>query len=128
MSRYILIRRLYGPAFLLLTGVNALLSQAHILSWNKTWPFYLILWGVLKLAERAALASEGYPQWPATPPQPGWQPQGNPYPGSPNAGTPYPGAPQNAAPQQTPAQPAPLSALIPSIAVEIVKKPEGGEQ
>lgn len=128
MSRYILIRRLYGPAFLLLVGVNALLSQAHILSFGKTWPFYLILLGVLKLAERAALASEGYPQWPGVPPQPGWQPQGNPYPGSPYAGTPYPGAPQNAAPQQTPAQPAPLSAIIPSIPVEIVKKPEGGEQ
>jgi hypothetical protein len=67
MSRYILIRRLRGPAFLLLVGVNALLAQAHILGWGHSWPFYLILAGVLQLAERAALASEGYPPVPGAP-------------------------------------------------------------
>ncbi len=56
MNRYILIRRLRGPAFLLLVGVNALLAQAHILGWSQSWPFYLILAGVISLAERAALA------------------------------------------------------------------------
>jgi hypothetical protein len=70
MSRYILIRRLRGPAFLLLLGVNALLAQAHILGWWESWPLYLILAGVLLLAERAALAAEGYPMYPyATSPQ-----------------------------------------------------------
>ena len=59
MSRYILIRRLRGPAFLLLVGVNALLAQAHILGWGHSWPFYLILAGLLALAERAALAVGG---------------------------------------------------------------------
>jgi hypothetical protein len=68
MSRYIMIRRLRGPAFLLLVGVIALLSQAHILSWGKSWPLYLILLGVLMLAERAALASEG--GYPGGPPDP----------------------------------------------------------
>jgi hypothetical protein len=67
MSRYILIRRLRGPAFLLLVGVNALLAQAHILGWGHSWPFYLILAGLLALAERAALASEGYPIFPGAP-------------------------------------------------------------
>ncbi len=67
MSRYILIRKLRGPAFLLLVGVNALLAQAHILGWGHSWPFYLILAGVLLLAERAALASEGYPIFPGAP-------------------------------------------------------------
>ncbi len=67
MSRYILIRRLRGPAFLLLVGVNALLAQAHILGWGHSWPFYLILAGLLLLAERAALASEGYPIFPGAP-------------------------------------------------------------
>jgi hypothetical protein len=67
MSRYILIRRLRGPAFLLLVGVNALLAQAHILGWGESWPFYLILAGVLMLAERAALAAEGYPGYPTYP-------------------------------------------------------------
>jgi len=64
MSRYLLIRRLRGPAFLLLLGVNALLAQAHILGWSQSWPFYLILAGVLLLAERTALAAEGYPTYP----------------------------------------------------------------
>ena len=67
MSRYILIRRLRGPAFLLLVGVNALLAQANILGWSQSWPFYLILAGILLLAERAALAAEGYPQYPGVP-------------------------------------------------------------
>jgi hypothetical protein len=85
MSRYILIRRLRGPAFLLLVGVNALLAQAHILGWGESWPFYLILAGVLMLAERAALAAEGYPGYPEPP-----------YPGSPYSGVPYPDAAQPA--------------------------------
>ena len=59
MSRYMMIRRLRGPAFLLLVGALALLNQAEILSWGKSWPFFLILAGVLKLAERVALAGEG---------------------------------------------------------------------
>lgn len=67
MSRYILIRRLRGPAFLLLIGVMALLAQADILAWSQSWPLYLILAGVLMLAERAALAAEGYPQFPGAP-------------------------------------------------------------
>ncbi len=73
MSRYVLIRRLRGPAFLLLVGVNALLAQANILGWEQSWPFYLILAGVLLLAERAVLAAEGYPgaSWRGGWPQPG---------------------------------------------------------
>jgi hypothetical protein len=65
MSRYVMIRRLRGPAFLLLIGVLALLNQADILSWGKSWPFFLILAGLLALAESAALASErSYPPTP----------------------------------------------------------------
>ncbi len=85
MSRYILIRRLRGPAFLLLVGVIALLHQADVLSWGHAWPLFLILAGVLLLAERAALATEGYPPYPGT---------GAPYQG-PYQGSPYqaPGEP-----------------------------------
>jgi hypothetical protein len=86
MNRYILIRRLRGPAFLLLVGVNALLAQANILGWSQSWPFYLILAGVLLLAERAALASEGYPQQ---------------YPGMPGAGVNTQGAAQDAGTSET---------------------------
>jgi hypothetical protein len=67
MNRYIMIRRLRGPAILLLIGVMALLSQANILGWGQSWPLILILLGLLMLAERAALAAEGYPPPPGAP-------------------------------------------------------------
>jgi hypothetical protein len=85
MNRYILIRRLRGPAFLLLVGINALLAQAHILGWGHSWPFYLILAGVFALAERAVLMTDGPPVPPLYP--------GSPYPGGPYPGAPYTGAP-----------------------------------
>ena len=90
MNRYILIRRLTGPSVLLLLGVVALLHQADLVSWNIFVPLLLILIGVLKLAQRAALAAAGdEPIYP-----------------SPYQGSPYPygaGVPPAAA--QPPAQP-----------------------
>ena len=59
MNRYILIRRLTGPAILLLLGIVALLHEADLASWNLFVPLLLILIGVLKLAQRAALAAAG---------------------------------------------------------------------
>jgi hypothetical protein len=108
MSRYIMIRRLRGPAFLLLVGTLALLNQANILHWGKSWPLFLILAGVLALAERAAMAAEGYP--PVS------------YPGAPYAG------PVNPAPVagQPPAQPG--TSIVPAQSHEIVHDPEGGQQ
>ena len=38
MNHYIMIRRLRGPAFLLLVGALALLNQADILSWARAGP------------------------------------------------------------------------------------------
>ena len=91
MNRYILIRRLRGPAFLLLVGINALLAQSHIIGWGHSWPFYLILAGVISLAERAALAADGGA---VPPPYPGAPYSGGPYPGAPYSGAPYQGAPE----------------------------------
>ncbi len=64
MNRYILIRRLRGPAILLLIGVIALLHQTGVVYhfWHLFWPLALILWGVMLLAERAVLEMDGYPQ------------------------------------------------------------------
>ncbi|HZZ38815.1 MAG TPA: hypothetical protein VFE06_06775 [Acidobacteriaceae bacterium] len=85
MNSWLLIRRLRGPAFLLMFGVTALLHEWHILSFGQSWPLYLVLAGVLALAERAAFtvpdASQYPPQYPPyaggyPPPQPppsGWQ-------------------------------------------------------
>jgi len=56
MNTWVLIRRLRGPAFLLLLGITALLNQWDILSFGRSWPLYLILFGVMSLAERAALS------------------------------------------------------------------------
>jgi hypothetical protein len=82
MNRWLLIRRLRGPAFLLMFGVTALLHEWHILSFGQSWPLYLVLAGVLALAERAAFEvpdpSQMPPQYPpyaGYPPQPppsGW--------------------------------------------------------
>ena len=64
MNSWFLIRRLRGPAFLILLGVTALLNQWGVLSFSRSWPLYLILAGVLGLAERAAIAAAP----PAVPP------------------------------------------------------------
>jgi hypothetical protein len=54
-----MIRRLTGPLVLLLLGVVALLHQMHMARWGIFLPLLLILLGVMKLAERAALETDG---------------------------------------------------------------------
>lgn len=54
MNSYLLIHRIKGPAMLLVFGVTALLNEWDIISFGKSWPLYLIVLGVLQLAERAA--------------------------------------------------------------------------
>ena len=69
MNRYILIRRLRGPAILLLLGTILLMHQAGLVDfWALFFPLLLILIGVLKLAERAALAAAAVA---VAPPAPG---------------------------------------------------------
>jgi hypothetical protein len=57
VNSWLLIRRLRGPAFVILVGINCLLHEWGILSFARSWPLYLILAGVLGLAERAAWAA-----------------------------------------------------------------------
>jgi hypothetical protein len=75
MNQYYLIRRLRGPAVLLLIGTLALLESTGVIHrfWHLFWPLLLILLGVLMLAERAALAAEGggYSMWPFSGTTPG---------------------------------------------------------
>ncbi len=58
MNRWYQIRRLRGAAYLILVGVLALLNEWRILSWDKSWPLFLILAGLLALAERAAWTAD----------------------------------------------------------------------
>jgi hypothetical protein len=67
MNQYIFLHRIQGPAMLLTFGVTALLDQWDILSFGRSWPLYLIVLGVIKLAQRAALANaEPPPAYPGT--------------------------------------------------------------
>lgn len=70
MNRWLFIRRLRWPSFLILFGITALLNQWRVLSFSRSWPLYIILAGLMLLAERAALPSDPPPAIPA-PPFPG---------------------------------------------------------
>ena len=99
MNRYFLIRRLRWPAVLLLAGCVALLKQTGVIEhfWSLFVPLFLIIMGLLMLAERMSLTADG--DFPAG------------YPGSTYAGSPYPGAPV-----ATPAPPAAAetTSIVPS--------------
>ena len=104
MNRYILIRRLRGPAILLLLGIIALLHESGLVEfWSLFFPLLLILIGVLKLAERAALAAAG---------------DEVPY-----AGSPYPYG--TAAPAPGTVSPQPGAPMVP--VQDYSKGPEGGQ-
>lgn len=61
MNQYIFLQRITGPAMLLTFGVCALLDTWDILNFGRSWPLYLIVLGVIKLAQRAALATAAPP-------------------------------------------------------------------
>ena len=78
MNQYLFLQRITGPAMLLTFGVCALLDQWHVLNFGRSWPLYLIVLGVIKLAQRAALAAaepppyqQGYSGYPPTAGVPG---------------------------------------------------------
>jgi hypothetical protein len=111
MNRYIMIRRLRGPAILLLAGVIALLDQTGAIDhfWQWFVPLFLILLGVFMLAERAVLAADGgYPQ--------------PPYPGAP-----YPGAPDPRTVTGVAAYPGQPVANFSGEPLSSTKEPEGGQ-
>src|SRR5579863_987074 len=107
MNRYILIRRLRGPAILLLLGTILLLHETGLVDfWSLFFPLLLILIGVLKLAERAALAADGAP--------------------APIPGGPYPYA-ANVNPATATAPPQPGTSIVPASAADYGKGSEGGQ-
>lgn len=80
MNGYLFLRRMRGPIFLLTFGVTAILDVYTGIDYTRSWPLYLIVWGVLKLAENAILVQNpppppgtpGYPQYPGYPGYPGY--------------------------------------------------------
>jgi hypothetical protein len=78
MNQYLFLRRMRGPIILLTFGITAILDEYAGISYAHSWPLYIIVWGLLKLAENAVLA-----QNPPTPPAPwpgypsGYQAPGN---------------------------------------------------
>lgn len=64
MNQYLFLSRIQGPALLLTFGFCALLNEWHILRFGKSWPLYLIVLGLIKLAQRAALATAEPPIYP----------------------------------------------------------------
>jgi len=112
MSHYIMIRRLRGPAILLLIGGVWLLHASGLINhpWHWFWPLLLILIGIFMLAERAALAAGGgYPPGPYC---------GQPYPGV------YPGANPGGIPPSSPAE---SSATVSASSQEYQKNSQGGQ-
>jgi hypothetical protein len=75
MNQYLFLRRMRGPIILLTIGITAILDEYAGISYAHSWPLYIIVWGLLKLAENAILAQNppapgaGYPGYPATPVQ-----------------------------------------------------------
>jgi len=70
MNQYLFLRRMRGPIILLTFGITAILDEYAGISYGHSWPLYIIVWGLLKLAENAILA-QNPPVSPA--PWPGYQ-------------------------------------------------------
>ncbi len=69
MNQYLFLRRMRGPIILLTFGVTAILDEYAGISYAHSWPLYIIVWGLLKLAENAILAQNppaAPAPWPGT--------------------------------------------------------------
>jgi hypothetical protein len=56
MNQYLFLRRMRGPIILLTFGITAILDEYAGIGYGRSWPLYIIVWGLLKLAENAILA------------------------------------------------------------------------
>ena len=73
------VQAIRGPIMLITLGVLVAIDYAGIYGFWRTWPVLIIVFGVLKLAERAAAKNPAYhPGYPGQ--QPG-TPAGGPPPG-----------------------------------------------
>jgi hypothetical protein len=56
MNQYLFLRRMRGPIMLLVFGITAILDEYTGIHYSRSWPLYIIAWGLMKLAENAILA------------------------------------------------------------------------
>jgi hypothetical protein len=72
MNNYLMIRRIRGPVYILTAGVLGLFAEFTRYGWDRTWPIWIIVTGLLMFAEysarSAAIASGEYPVVPPMPP------------------------------------------------------------
>lgn len=50
-----------GPVLLVTIGVLFAIHQAGILSFGRTWPLLIIIFGIMKLLERAGAPAHAWP-------------------------------------------------------------------
>ena len=72
LYRYRLFSALRGSIWVILVGIMFFLSNFHILSWGNSWPLFIIVAGLMILAEKtmynpATMPPPGYPVPPAAP-------------------------------------------------------------
>ena len=85
VSAWQIIRAVRGPVLLITFGSLMALNHMDKLSFERTWPILIIVYGVFKLLERM-MARPVPPTWP----QPGYTPQYPPYQPPPPPTTQYP--------------------------------------
>jgi hypothetical protein len=74
MNQYLFLRRMRGPIMLLVFGITAILDEYTGIHYSRSWPLYIIAWGLMKLAENAILAQNPpdlTAQYPGYPPAAG---------------------------------------------------------
>lgn len=65
------LRALRGSVWIILVGVLFFLNQVHVLTWGHSWPIFLIVVGLLAIAERAAYSDAAAAQYYTQPAAPG---------------------------------------------------------
>ena len=65
MNNANLLQAVRGPLMMITLGILLAIDHFGSFSFGRTWPLLVIVFGVLKLAERAAAPAEPYP--PTTP-------------------------------------------------------------
>jgi hypothetical protein len=70
LYKYRLFHALRGSVWIILIGVLFLLDNAHILSWGRSWPLFIIVAGFMAIFQRASFTEAARAPFPYSPPPP----------------------------------------------------------